>query len=91
MRMLAPGNSVGKFFPAETNGGALALRSFAGPLPHIKFCPTRGVSPKNAPDYPALPNVLCLGGSLPVDPALLAAGDGAEVEARARAASQLER
>ena len=63
MRMLARGYDVCKFFPAEANGGAPALKSFAGPLPQMHFCPTGGVTPQNAPDYLALPNVLCVGGS----------------------------
>lgn len=91
MRMLARGYEVCKFFPAEANGGAPALKAFAGPLPQMKFCPTGGISTKNAAEYLALPNVLCVGGSWPADPALLDAGDWAEVEARARAASKLER
>ena len=70
MRMLARGYSVCKFFPAEANGGAPALKSFAGPLPQMSFCPTGGVTPKNAPDYLALPNVLCVGGSWVCDPSL---------------------
>ncbi len=44
MRMLARGYSVAKFFPAEANGGAPALKSFAGPLPQMSFCPTGGVT-----------------------------------------------
>lgn len=91
MRMLARGYEVCKFFPAEANGGAPALKSFAGPLPQVSFCPTGGVSPKNAPDYLALPNVLCVGGSWPVAPALLKEGRWDEVEAIARTASQLPR
>lgn len=91
MRMLARGYEVCKFFPAEANGGAPVLKAFAGPLPQMKFCPTGGISTKNAAEYLALPNVLCVGGSWPADPALLDAGDWAEVEARARAASKLER
>lgn len=89
MRMLARGYSVCKFFPAEANGGVPALKSFAGPLPQMSFCPTGGVSPKNARDYLALPNVLCVGGSWPVDPKLLAAGAWSEVELLARDASGL--
>ena len=91
MRLLEKGYEVAKFFPAEANGGAAALKAFAGPLPQMKFCPTGGVSTKNVADYLALPNVLCVGGSWPADPALLAAGDWAEVEARARAARKFER
>lgn len=91
MRMLARGYEVCKFFPAEANGGAPALKSFAGPLPQVSFCPTGGISLKNAPDYLALPNVLCVGGSWPVAPALLKEGRWGEVEAIARTASQLPR
>ena len=35
MRMLERGYDVCKFFPAEANGGAPALKSFAGPLPQM--------------------------------------------------------
>ena len=41
----------------------------------MSFCPTGGVTPKNAPDYLALPNVLCVGGSWVCDPSLLNAGE----------------
>jgi 2-dehydro-3-deoxyphosphogluconate aldolase/(4S)-4-hydroxy-2-oxoglutarate aldolase len=91
MRMLARGYSVAKFFPAEANGGAKALKSFAGPLPQMRFCPTGGVTPKNAPDYLALPNVLCVGGSWVCDAKYLEAGDWSTIERLARDASQLER
>ncbi|RDE24412.1 keto-hydroxyglutarate-aldolase/keto-deoxy-phosphogluconate aldolase [Motiliproteus coralliicola] len=52
-----------KFFPAETNGGAPALKSIAGPFPGVRFCPTGGIGPDNFLDYLALPNVCCVGGS----------------------------
>ena len=91
MRMLARGYDVCKFFPAEANGGAPALKAFAGPLPQMKFCPTGGVSTKNVADYLALPNVLCVGGSWPADPALMAAGRWNEVERLASEASKLGR
>ena len=76
MRMLARGYDVCKFFPAEANGGAPALKSFAGPLPQVHFCPTGGVTPQNAPDYLKLPNVLCVGGSWVASAALMKAGSG---------------
>ncbi|HVH04035.1 MAG TPA: bifunctional 4-hydroxy-2-oxoglutarate aldolase/2-dehydro-3-deoxy-phosphogluconate aldolase [Amaricoccus sp.] len=91
MGMLARGYSVCKFFPAEANGGAKALKSFAGPLPQMSFCPTGGVTPANAPDYLALPNVLCVGGSWVCDPKLLAAGQWDTIEQLAHDASRLER
>ncbi len=91
MRMLARGYDVAKFFPAEANGGAPALKSFAGPLPQVHFCPTGGVTPQNAPDYLKLPNVLCVGGSWVASAALMGASKWDEIEALARTASQLPR
>jgi 2-dehydro-3-deoxyphosphogluconate aldolase/(4S)-4-hydroxy-2-oxoglutarate aldolase len=89
MRMLERGYDAAKFFPAEPNGGVPALKAFAGPLPQMGFCPTGGVSVGNAPAYLALPNVLCVGGSWVADPKLVRAGRWDEIEALARAASQL--
>jgi 2-dehydro-3-deoxyphosphogluconate aldolase/(4S)-4-hydroxy-2-oxoglutarate aldolase len=91
MRLLERGYDVAKFFPAEANGGAKSLKAFAGPLPQMHFCPTGGVTPANAPEYLALPNVLCVGGSWVADPKLLEAGRWDEVERLAREASKLER
>lgn len=58
-----------KFFPAEANGGAPALKAISAPLPQIRFCPTGGISPKNVHDYLALSCVGTVGGSwmLPAD------------------------
>lgn len=52
-----------KLFPAEAVGGKTLLKAFHGPFPQVKFCPTGGISLASAPDYLALPNVLCVGGS----------------------------
>ena len=41
MRMLERGYEVCKFFPAEANGGAPALKSFPGPLPQVQLLPDR--------------------------------------------------
>lgn len=90
MRMLERGYEVAKFFPAEANGGAAALKSYAGPLPQMSYCPTGGVTPKNAPDYLALPNVLCVGGSWVADAKLMQSGNWDEVEHLARVASRLK-
>jgi 2-dehydro-3-deoxyphosphogluconate aldolase/(4S)-4-hydroxy-2-oxoglutarate aldolase len=91
MRMLARGYEVCKFFPAEANGGASALKAFAGPLPQMSFCPTGGVTPHNAAGYLALPNVLCVGGSWVAEPGLVRAGRWDEIEMLAQDASKLER
>lgn len=52
-----------KFFPAEASGGIKMLKSFAGPFPHITFCPTGGINASNAIDYLMQSNVACIGGS----------------------------
>lgn len=88
--LLERGVSEMKFFPAEAAGGAAYLKALAGPLPQARFCPTGGVGPANAPEYLALPNVACVGGSwmLPAD--AIAAGDWDRVEKLAREAASLE-
>ena len=91
LRLLERGYSVQKFFPAEANGGAPALKSIGGPLPQIRFCPTGGVSLKNAPDYLSLPNTLCVGGSWVAPNDLVKAGDWKGIEALAREAAALAR
>lgn len=83
------GLDILKFFPAEQNGGAPVLKAWSAPLPHIRFCPTGGVSPSNARDYLALPNVLCVGGSWVAPAGKLAAGDWKGIEALARNAAVL--
>ena len=63
MALMDQGFNHLKFFPAEAAGGAAMLKSMAGPLPQLKFCPTGGVSLDNATNYLELDNVLCVGGS----------------------------
>ena len=63
MALLDRGLTAAKFFPAEASGGTNALRAFAGPFPQVRFCPTGGIDAAKAPDYLALPNVACVGGS----------------------------
>ena len=82
-------NALADAEAAEAAGGAKALKSLAGPLPQVSFCPTGGVTPANAPDYLGLPNVVCVGGSWIAPDAEVAAGDWAAIEARAREASGL--
>ena len=78
-----------KFFPAQAAGGTAYLRSLAGPLPQARFCPTGGIGPATAPEYLALPNVGCVGGSWMVPAEAVAAGDWARIEELARAAAGL--
>ena len=91
MRASDAGFDMLKFFPAEAVGGAPALKSLAGPLPRVSFCPTGGVSPQNADSYLSLPNVICVGGSWIVADADVAAGNWQAIEDRARTAAALPR
>ncbi|WP_108500976.1 bifunctional 4-hydroxy-2-oxoglutarate aldolase/2-dehydro-3-deoxy-phosphogluconate aldolase [Paracoccus indicus] len=91
MRASDAGFDMLKFFPAEAVGGAPALKSLAGPLPKVSFCPTGGVSPQNADSYLSLPNVVCVGGSWIVTDADVAAGNWQAIEDRARTAAALPR
>ena len=63
MWLFERGYSVQKFFPAESNGGAPALKAIGAPIPQVAFCPTGGVSLSNAQSYLGLSNTLCVGGS----------------------------
>lgn len=89
MRGLALGLEIFKFFPAETSGGAPAIKAFGGPFPQVKFCPTGGVSTKNLASYLSLPNVICAGGSWMVPSDLNAADAFAKAAEMAREASRL--
>ncbi|WP_329049875.1 bifunctional 4-hydroxy-2-oxoglutarate aldolase/2-dehydro-3-deoxy-phosphogluconate aldolase [Amycolatopsis sp. NBC_01488] len=84
MRLAERGLSALKFFPAEASGGVAYLKSIAGPLPSLKFCPTGGITVASAPSYLALPNVGCIGGSW-----LTASLDVATIEKLAAEAAQL--
>ncbi|MCO6184959.1 2-dehydro-3-deoxy-phosphogluconate aldolase [Rhizobium sp. L1K21] len=75
MTLLEAGINVMKFFPAEQSGGAAYLKSLASPFGGVLFCPTGGISLKNAKDYLSLPNVVCVGGSWVAPKELVAAGD----------------
>lgn len=52
-----------KFFPAMAAGGIPALKALMGPFFGAKFCPTGGITAATAPDWLALKQVLCVGGS----------------------------
>jgi 2-dehydro-3-deoxyphosphogluconate aldolase/(4S)-4-hydroxy-2-oxoglutarate aldolase len=86
MRGLDMGLNRFKFFPAETSGGRPGLKALSGPFGDIRFCPTGGITPENAPEWLALDPVLCVGGSwlLNKDDTDLSA-----IETRARAAAAL--
>lgn len=73
-----------KFFPASQAGGAAMLKAWGGPFFDVKFCPTGGVTLHNAPDFLALANVVCVGGSWLVPADALMQGDWARITQLAR-------
>lgn len=91
MRLVERGYNVLKFFPAEASGGAPALKAIGAPIPQVKFCPTGGVSLKNAHEYLSLGNTLCVGGSWVAPKDKVKAGDWDGITALAREAAALAR
>ncbi|MDY6964291.1 MAG: 2-dehydro-3-deoxy-phosphogluconate aldolase [Pseudomonadota bacterium] len=90
MALREEGLEILKFFPAEQAGGAAYLKSLSSPLAGTLFCPTGGISLKNARDYLSLPNVVCVGGSWVAPKDLVAAGDWAGITTLAREAAALK-
>lgn len=87
--LLEEGVTEMKFFPAEAAGGAAYLKSLASPLPQARFCPTGGITAAKAPEYLALPNVACVGGTWMLPGEALRAKDWARVAELAAEASAL--
>ena len=90
MALMELGSQCGKFFPAEASGGVNYLKSLDGPLTDFLVCPTGGIKAETAGNYLACPNVMCVGGSWIAPGDLLAQGNYAEIEARARHAASLQ-
>ena len=89
MVLLEKGYTIQKFFPAEQSGGAAFLKSIGSPIPQVKFCPTGGVSLKNARDYLSLSNILCVGGSWVAPKEAMVRGDWAAITELAAEAAAL--
>jgi 2-dehydro-3-deoxyphosphogluconate aldolase/(4S)-4-hydroxy-2-oxoglutarate aldolase len=89
MTLLERGYHHVKFFPAVPAGGHKLIGAWASPLPQMKFCPTGGITLATAPDFLALPNVVCVGGSWLTPADKLRSGDWAGIEQLAREAAAL--
>jgi 2-dehydro-3-deoxyphosphogluconate aldolase/(4S)-4-hydroxy-2-oxoglutarate aldolase len=63
MRGLELGFTHFKFFPAASSGGVPALKALLGPFAQCRFCPTGGITVETAPEWLAMSQVLCVGGS----------------------------
>lgn len=73
-----------KFFPAMP-------KARRGPFFDVKFCPACGLTLQNAPEFLALPNVVCVGGSWLVPAEPLAGGDWTRITPLAADARALAR
>jgi len=80
-----------KLFPAQQAGGIGMLKALGAPFPDVLFCPTGGISRATAPEFLALPNVACVGGSWVAPADKVRAGDWRAIEALARDAAALAR
>jgi len=89
MGLFERGYRLQKFFPATQAGGPDYLRALASPLPGIRFCPTGGITAAGAPDWLALPNVVCVGGSWMSTAKLVRSGSWIEIQELARGAALL--
>jgi 2-dehydro-3-deoxyphosphogluconate aldolase/(4S)-4-hydroxy-2-oxoglutarate aldolase len=78
-----------KLFPAQQAGGIGMLKAMGAPFPEVVFCPTGGISRATAPDFLALPNVACVGGSWVAPTDKIRAGDWAGIEQLAKDAASL--
>lgn len=91
MHLLSRGIHYQKLFPATVVGGTDMLKAVSSPLSKIKFCPTGGISATTAPDFLALPNVVCVGGSWVTPAKLVKDGNWAGITELAREAAALPR
>lgn len=78
-----------KLFPAQQAGGVAMLKALAGPFPDVVFCPTGGITMATAPEFLALPNVVCVGGSWLTPKDAVERGDWAMLSELARRAAAL--
>ncbi|WP_156851419.1 bifunctional 4-hydroxy-2-oxoglutarate aldolase/2-dehydro-3-deoxy-phosphogluconate aldolase [Bartonella refiksaydamii] len=83
------GYSYFKFFPAEAAGGIDFIQALASPFSEIRFCPTGGITQKNAAQWLQLSNVFCVGGSWITPKQLITANDWDTISVLAHAATQL--
>ncbi|MCE0534105.1 bifunctional 4-hydroxy-2-oxoglutarate aldolase/2-dehydro-3-deoxy-phosphogluconate aldolase [Kineosporia rhizophila] len=91
MRLIERGLTEAKLFPATVVGGTAMLKAAAGPLPQLRFCPTGGITPETAPDFLALPNVGCVGGTWLTPKEAVRNADWQEITSLAAATQELRR
>lgn len=89
MVAMSQGYDALKLYPAKQAGGIGMIKALAGPLSQLVFCPSGGVTQESAPEFLALPNVACVGGSWLTPVEAQAAGDWEAIRQLAQAAALL--
>jgi len=89
MQALAWGFEALKLFPANGLQGATQIEQLQGVFPRARFCPTGGITPQNAREYLALPQVKVCGGSWLTPQDAVQARDWARITRLAQEASAL--
>ncbi len=91
MAALETGLNCLKFFPAEAAGGIAMLKSFSGPFPGVRFCPTGGIREETLATYLALGNVAAVGGTWLAPADLLARKEWGKIQNLAERALEISR
>jgi len=75
-----------KLFPAETVGGAAALKAMNAPFKHLnlRYCPTGGLTLDNMGTYLSMPEVFAIGGSWLAKREQISGGKWAEISLQAK-------
>jgi 2-dehydro-3-deoxyphosphogluconate aldolase / (4S)-4-hydroxy-2-oxoglutarate aldolase len=88
MAAVADGHTALKLFPAQQAGGLGMLKALGAVFRDVVFCPTGGITADTLPDYLALSNVACVGGSWVAPSDAIKAGAWDRITTLARAASR---
>jgi len=78
-----------KLFPASVINALGLLKAFNSVFPGVTFCPTGGVSEKNAREHLDRPNVGCVGGSWMIPKNEIDAGNWAKITELSKSAMAL--
>jgi 2-dehydro-3-deoxyphosphogluconate aldolase/(4S)-4-hydroxy-2-oxoglutarate aldolase len=80
-----------KFYPARAAGGAAVLADFGNIFQNVMFVPTGKLTQADVPEYLALKNILCVGGSWMAPADRIAAEDWLAIRALAATAAGMAR
>lgn len=84
LNLMQSGYACQKLFPVNSLGGINYLKSLAGPIPEVSFCPSGGVNKENYRQYLAASNVLCVAGTWMVPDSLINKGNWSAITDLAR-------